>query len=76
MSPVSSNLHFHGLTIPPLCHQDEVMRTSIQPGDPRFEYRFRVPANEPAHEVARPPPTKSPGRRPSPVHAPANAATP
>ena len=47
MSELSTNLHFHGMTMPPLCHQDEVLHTSIQPGDPRFEYRFRVPANEP-----------------------------
>jgi FtsP/CotA-like multicopper oxidase with cupredoxin domain len=47
MSPVSTNLHFHGLTIPPVCHQDDVMKTSIQPGDAEFEYRFRVPQNEP-----------------------------
>jgi len=47
MSPVSTNLHFHGLTIPPVCHQDEVLRTSIQPGDPPFEYRFRIPDDEP-----------------------------
>ena len=47
MSELSTNLHFHGMTMPPICHQDEVLRTSIQPGDPRFEYRFRVPANEP-----------------------------
>jgi FtsP/CotA-like multicopper oxidase with cupredoxin domain len=47
MSELSTNLHFHGMTMPPTCHQDEVLRTSIQPGDPRFEYRFRVPANEP-----------------------------
>ncbi len=47
MSPVSTNLHFHGLTIPPVCHQDDVMKTSVQPGDAPFEYRFRVPANEP-----------------------------
>ena len=47
MSATSANLHFHGLTVPPLCHQDEVLRTSIQPGDPPFEYRFRIPANEP-----------------------------
>lgn len=47
MSPVSTNLHFHGLTIPPVCHQDDVMRTSVQPGDAPFEYRFRVPADEP-----------------------------
>jgi FtsP/CotA-like multicopper oxidase with cupredoxin domain len=46
MSPVSTNLHFHGLTIPPVCHQDEVLKTSIQPGDAPFEYRFRIPENE------------------------------
>jgi FtsP/CotA-like multicopper oxidase with cupredoxin domain len=45
MSAVSTNLHFHGLSIPPLCHADEVLRTSIQPSDPPFEYRFRVPEN-------------------------------
>ena len=47
MSETSANLHFHGLTIPPTCHQDEVLKTSIQPGDPPFEYRFRIPENEP-----------------------------
>jgi FtsP/CotA-like multicopper oxidase with cupredoxin domain len=47
MTPVSTNLHFHGLTVPPVCHQDEVLRTSVQPGDAPFEYRFRVPADEP-----------------------------
>ena len=47
MSPVATNLHFHGLTIPPVCHQDDVMKTSVQPGDPPFEYRFRIPADEP-----------------------------
>jgi FtsP/CotA-like multicopper oxidase with cupredoxin domain len=47
MGPVSTNLHFHGLTIPPVCHQDDVMKTSVQPGDAAFEYRFRVPENEP-----------------------------
>jgi FtsP/CotA-like multicopper oxidase with cupredoxin domain len=47
MTSLSTNLHFHGLTIPPLCHQDDVLKTSIQPGDPVFEYRFRIPADEP-----------------------------
>jgi FtsP/CotA-like multicopper oxidase with cupredoxin domain len=47
MTPTSTNLHFHGLTIPPTCHQDEALTTSIQPGDPPFEYRFRIPADEP-----------------------------
>ena len=47
MTATSTNLHFHGLTIPPVCHQDEVLKTSIQPGDAPFQYRFRIPANEP-----------------------------
>jgi FtsP/CotA-like multicopper oxidase with cupredoxin domain len=47
MSPTSTNLHFHGLTIPPVCHQDDVMKTSVQPGDAPFEYRFRIPEDEP-----------------------------
>ncbi|HEX3472613.1 MAG TPA: multicopper oxidase domain-containing protein [Silvibacterium sp.] len=47
MSVVSTNLHFHGLTIPPICHQDDVLKTTLQPGDPAFEYRFRIPDDEP-----------------------------
>ncbi len=47
MTATSTNLHFHGMTMPPVCHQDEVLKTSVQPTDPPFEYRFRVPENEP-----------------------------
>jgi len=47
MTAVSTNLHFHGLTVPARCHQDEVLKTSVQPGEPPFEYRFRIPRNEP-----------------------------
>jgi FtsP/CotA-like multicopper oxidase with cupredoxin domain len=47
MSLTSTNLHFHGMTLPPVCHQDEVLKTSIQPGEAPFEYRFHVPLNEP-----------------------------
>lgn len=47
MTPTSTNLHFHGLTVPPVCHQDDVLKTLIHPGDPPFEYRFRIPQNEP-----------------------------
>jgi FtsP/CotA-like multicopper oxidase with cupredoxin domain len=43
----STNLHFHGLNIPPVCHQDEVISTLIQPGDEAFEYRIRIPVDEP-----------------------------
>jgi FtsP/CotA-like multicopper oxidase with cupredoxin domain len=47
MSLTSTNLHFHGLTVPAVCHQDDVLKTSIQPGDPPFQYKFRIPENEP-----------------------------
>src|SRR5271170_4500059 len=47
MNATSANLHFHGLTIPSVCHQDEVLKTSVRPSDPPFEYRFRIPKNEP-----------------------------
>jgi FtsP/CotA-like multicopper oxidase with cupredoxin domain len=47
MLPTSTNLHFHGLTIPSVCHQDDVVKTSISPRDPPFEYRFRIPQDEP-----------------------------
>src|SRR5271170_3064569 len=47
MSLTSTNLHFHGLTVPAVCHQDDVLKTSIQPGDAPFQYKFRIPENEP-----------------------------
>jgi FtsP/CotA-like multicopper oxidase with cupredoxin domain len=47
MTPLATNLHFHGMTLPPVCHQDEVLRTSVLPEDPPFEYRFTVPPDEP-----------------------------
>jgi FtsP/CotA-like multicopper oxidase with cupredoxin domain len=47
MSVVATNLHFHGLSIPATCHQDDVLRTSVLPGDPPFEYRFRIPVDQP-----------------------------
>ena len=48
MTLTATNLHFHGLKLPPVCHQDDVLQTSIQPTDAPFEYRFRIPANQPA----------------------------
>src|SRR5580692_1120908 len=47
MSLNSTNLHFHGLTVPAVCHQDDVLKTSIQPGEAPFQYKFRIPENEP-----------------------------
>src|SRR5271156_6069114 len=47
MTPDATNLHFHGLEIPPVCHQDEVLKTSIKPFDAPFEYRFQIPLDTP-----------------------------
>lgn len=43
----ATNLHFHGLAVPPVCHQDEAVRTMIEPGAAVFEYRLRIPENTP-----------------------------
>jgi len=47
MAAFSTNLHFHGLAIPPVCHQDETLRTVIQPGDLPFEYRIQISKDQP-----------------------------
>jgi len=46
MSPAATNLHFHGLALPPLCHQDDTLHTLIEPGDPPFEYRLKIPKDQ------------------------------
>ena len=43
----STNVHFHGLNVPPTCHQDDVLTTLIQPGTPGFSFDTQIPANEP-----------------------------
>jgi FtsP/CotA-like multicopper oxidase with cupredoxin domain len=43
----STNVHFHGLNVPPVCHQDDVLTTLIQPGSAGFPYKIQIPANEP-----------------------------
>jgi FtsP/CotA-like multicopper oxidase with cupredoxin domain len=47
MQADSTNLHFHGLMIPPVCHQDNVISTNIAPQSPAFEYRVRIPRTQP-----------------------------
>jgi FtsP/CotA-like multicopper oxidase with cupredoxin domain len=47
MDGLSTNLHFHGLIIPPVCHQDDVLNTLISPSEPAFEYRFQIPPDQP-----------------------------
>lgn len=47
MTSASTNIHFHGLNVPPVCHQDDVIKTSIPPNAPPFQYSLQIPANEP-----------------------------
>jgi FtsP/CotA-like multicopper oxidase with cupredoxin domain len=47
MTAASTNLHFHGLMIPPVCHQDDVLRTLVQPSSAPFEYSFQIPQDQP-----------------------------
>jgi len=46
MNPASVNVHFHGTNTPPVCHQDEVIRTLINSGE-TFEYDLEIPGDEP-----------------------------
>ncbi len=46
MTASTTNIHFHGMNIPPTCHQDEVITTMVQPAT-NYQYRITVPANEP-----------------------------
>jgi FtsP/CotA-like multicopper oxidase with cupredoxin domain len=46
MNSSSTNLHFHGMTIPAVCHQDEVIHTVVQAGQ-SFDYHITIPADEP-----------------------------
>jgi len=43
----STNVHFHGLNVPPTCHSDNVINTLIQPNTPGFQFNFQIPADEP-----------------------------
>jgi len=45
MDPSTTNLHFHGMTIPPTCHQDEVIRTAVHAGQ-EFDYFIRISSDE------------------------------
>jgi FtsP/CotA-like multicopper oxidase with cupredoxin domain len=42
MSLAATNLHFHGLSLPPTCHQDDVMHTLVEPSA-TFDYRLTIP---------------------------------
>ena len=46
MTATSSNLHFHGMSVAPVCHQDDVVNTPVEAGA-SFDYSLQIPANEP-----------------------------
>ncbi len=46
MSASATNIHFHGTNVAPVCGQDEVVHTLIQPRQ-SFDYNVQIPANEP-----------------------------
>jgi FtsP/CotA-like multicopper oxidase with cupredoxin domain len=43
----TTNMHFHGLNVPPVCHQDDVITTLIQPSTTPFQFKIQIPTNEP-----------------------------
>ena len=43
----STNVHFHGMNVPPTCHQDNVITTLIQPGSPGFQFNVQIPKTQP-----------------------------
>jgi FtsP/CotA-like multicopper oxidase with cupredoxin domain len=46
MTNSSVNIHYHGTNTPPVCHQDEVIKTLINAGQ-SFRYHLRFPIDEP-----------------------------
>ena len=47
ITDTSTNIHFHGLNIAPVCHQDDVLKTIIPNNGQPFQYSFQVPPNDP-----------------------------
>jgi FtsP/CotA-like multicopper oxidase with cupredoxin domain len=43
----STNVHFHGMLVPPKCHQDDVINTVIQPGSAGFKFNMQIPTAQP-----------------------------
>src|SRR5262249_16273085 len=47
VTSLSVNLHFHGFVIPPKCHQVDPLSTAVESSDTPFEYRFKIPKDQP-----------------------------
>jgi FtsP/CotA-like multicopper oxidase with cupredoxin domain len=43
----SMNIHYHGTNTSPDCHQDNILRTVVNPGE-TFQYNVAFPADEPS----------------------------
>jgi FtsP/CotA-like multicopper oxidase with cupredoxin domain len=46
MNSLSVNIHAHGTNLPPVCHQDEVIKTVVNAGE-SFDYDMHFPKDEP-----------------------------
>ena len=47
VTATSTNIHFHGMNVPPVCHQDEVVKTIIPNDGIPFQYSLQIPPNDP-----------------------------
>ena len=47
MTVNSTNVHYHGMNVAPICHQDDVINTLIQPGTAGFKFKIPIPATQP-----------------------------
>jgi FtsP/CotA-like multicopper oxidase with cupredoxin domain len=46
-TPGATNIHFHGLDVAPVCHQDDTLHTFVEPGSPPFQYEVKIPKDQP-----------------------------
>ena len=46
MTASATNIHLHGMTLPPQCHQDESIHTLVAPGE-GFDYAMQISASSP-----------------------------
>jgi FtsP/CotA-like multicopper oxidase with cupredoxin domain len=47
VTATTTNIHFHGLNVSPVCHSDEVVKTIIPNNGVPFQYSIQIPANDP-----------------------------
>ncbi len=43
----ATNVHYHGMNVAPICHQDNIINTLIQPGTAGFKYKIPIPPTQP-----------------------------